>query len=116
MGWTIVPAYEVGGRDLASLKEYFRRSWESDPRFELVDMGKSGNTLYSAIRIKETGEVFAVVTLVSFKNGEFSYKEIHENCGPLKTECPQRILNKLTPTENQYALNWRKACRNRSRN
>ncbi len=31
--------------------------------------------------------------------------------GPCEAECPARILDLLTPTDKEYALDWRKRCR-----
>lgn len=31
--------------------------------------------------------------------------------GPCESECPESILDLLTPTDNQYAIEWRGSCR-----
>jgi hypothetical protein len=34
-----------------------------------------------------------------------------ETCGPYEKKCPLSILNLLTPTDNEWANEWRKQCR-----
>lgn len=48
---------------------------------------------------------------VKFKNtkNEFSYKIMHESMHPFCYNCPKKILNVLSPTEDTYALAWRQA-------
>lgn len=40
----------------------------------------------------------------------FCYKDMDESMGPYQTNCPERILKLLTPTEHEYAVKWREAC------
>lgn len=75
-------------------------------------------TFYAAMeRIdKVTGEreVWAAVYLLSHRpkaEHNFGWKDMDETCGPCEAECPERILDLLTPTENQYANDWRARCR-----
>ena len=76
-------------------------------------------TYYGAVqRIDEiSGEcrVFAVVIMLDYNHRDtynFGYKDMDESCGPCQAECPERILKLLTPTENEYANEWRKRCMN----
>lgn len=65
-------------------------------------------------------DVFAVICLVNYrksgyKDGTiFGYKDMSENMGPYEVECPLRILDLLTPTDNENANQWRQACRARA--
>ena len=80
----------------------------------LVNMG----TFYAAVEQvnKETGKriVWAAVILVRHYPKDprynFGWKDMDESCGPYETKCPERILKLLTPTDNEYALGWRKSC------
>ncbi|WP_445177147.1 DUF6927 domain-containing protein [Rhizorhapis sp. SPR117] len=36
---------------------------------------------------------------------------LDETMGPCEAECPARILDLLTSTENQHAIEWRQRCR-----
>lgn len=57
--------------------------------------------------------VWAGVALFSFnpKTREFGIKDMDETVGPCECECPARILDLLTPTEYDYANQWRANCR-----
>lgn len=41
----------------------------------------------------------------------FGYKDMDETVGPYECECPARILDLLTPTTSEYAVQWRDRCR-----
>ena len=73
-----------------------------------------GSVYYGAIRKDGTGEVFGCVCLTSSdkKGGfNFGYKSMDETCGPYEKKCPLSILNLLTPTDDEWANEWRKQCR-----
>ncbi len=69
---------------------------------------------------KATGarSVVCVICFVNFnprdKQGMiFGYKDMDETMGACETDCPVRILDLLTPTESESALEWRAECRRR---
>ncbi len=69
--------------------------------------------LYAAIQ-KENGEVVAFMYLLDYKKDgyyNFGYKSMDETCMPYYFKCPKSILDKLTPTTNEYAIQWREECR-----
>lgn len=72
---------------------------------------------YAAVETvnKETGErrVWAAVIKVHQTRGDygFCYKDMDETMGPVYTDCPAKILDLLTPTDNEYANEWRARCR-----
>jgi hypothetical protein len=75
-------------------------------------------TYYAAIESIKDGkrEVFAAVCLVrhnprSTDGHVFGYKEMTEHYGPNESECPEAILDLLTPIEHEYAVQWRERCR-----
>lgn len=71
-----------------------------------------GNTIYSAIR-HPTGEVFGLVTLLrKNRDGDIMVKDMSEDMGPCESECPEKILALLSPTDAEYAIAWRERCRN----
>lgn len=76
--------------------------------------GKDDNGNYIYIDIPESEqEVIGVVFLTSTDSKDyynFSYKNLDESCGPYKYDCPKGILDLLTPTESEYANEWRKKC------
>lgn len=60
--------------------------------------------------------VWAAVCLVRYNPRDregyiFGYKDMTESMGPCECDCPEPILNLLTPTDHQYAQEWRAACR-----
>ena len=72
-----------------------------------------GTVYYAAVRKESTGDVFAAVTLTSSdKDFNFGYKGMDESCGPNECKCPLSILKLLTPTEYEWAQQWRQHCYN----
>ncbi|MGL4260947.1 MULTISPECIES: hypothetical protein [unclassified Afipia] len=66
----------------------------------------------------ETSEriVFAAVCLIHYNPRDregyiFGYKDMDETVGPNEANCPEAILNLLTPTKYAYAQAWRARCR-----
>ena len=60
--------------------------------------------------------VFAAVCLVRYNPRDregyiFGYKDMDETVGPNESNCPETILDLLTPTEYPYAQAWRTRCR-----
>lgn len=124
MGWLTMPFSSMGGH--ASAKAYL------DDQFTYsreVDGGTSGlkvlasscpqnRTYYAAAQVVTNGvggEVFAIVCKVLWnpntKTGEqFGYKDMTESMGPCEDGCPQHILDFLTPTDKEHAIDWRRRC------
>ena len=80
-------------------------------------------TYYAAVEHirHETGErdVFALICLVRYNPHDregyiFGYKDMEESMGPCESDCPAAILDLLTPTTSQNALEWRQNCRARA--
>lgn len=82
-------------------------------------------TAYLAVEIirrnQETGtldtttrEVVALVFLLDYRPNDrdfdAGYKDMDETMGPCESECPERILQLLTPTTHENALAWRQRC------
>ena len=119
MGWTSYYAthYKNGKIDRkAECDQLF--NWEDENRkCEVLKSSMVGSTYYAAVRSlnKTNGyeRVCAAICLTSTNAKDyynFAYKDMDETCGPYKYDCPIGILNLLTPTENEYALEWRKKC------
>ena len=67
---------------------------------------------YVAVRNDETGEVFALVVLMHRNPSphvywNFHYKFVSEDMGPFEDDCPADVFALLTPTESEYANEWR---------
>ncbi len=77
-------------------------------------------TYYAAVEYVQlaTSErtIFAAVCLVRYNPRDregyiFGCKDMDESMGPCESECPEAILDLLTPTDSQYANEWRGRCR-----
>ena len=126
MGWLFMPFTSMGGH--TSAKSYldaqltYERTLEdgSTPGLRVRASSCPGNRTYYAAAQELVGgvpgDVFAVVCLVRWnprsRDGhQFGYKDLSENMGPCEADCPAAILDLLTPTDNQHALDWRARCR-----
>ncbi len=77
-------------------------------------------TYYAALEVKRAGaqrEVIGTVCLIRYSPRDregyiFGYKDMSEDMGPVEAACPVRILDLLTPTDNENAQQWRARCRN----
>lgn len=114
MGWLWIPKPE-------NIKEYFREDFEfenDNVKQTILDSAiVHFNEYYAAVKRvnKKTGEVqvYAAVCALAYDRHnyyDFGYKDMDESVGPVQTECPERILKMLTPTDHVYANNWRHAC------
>jgi len=76
--------------------------------------GKDENDKYIYEDIPENErKTFAVIFLTSTDIKDyynFSYKDMDETVGPYKRDCPKGILDLLSPTESEWANEWRKEC------
>ncbi len=116
MGWTgHYLGYNPKGQariDQAIIQEGYEYK-ERDRESHVIDASMRGNTIYLAVNYTDnTGrnEVYGAVILTGYGDGFFDTKGISENMGPCECDCPKRIINKLTPTDNEYALDWRRRC------
>lgn len=73
-----------------------------------------GSVVYLAIERTEktTGEkvVYAEVCLTRMDRGYMMVKAMSDTMGPGYYDCPKRILDLLTPTDSEWANEWRKLC------
>jgi len=125
MGWLTMSRYHMGGHKTA--KEYldaqFTYSRDVDGVIKglklLASSCPQNRTYYAAAQVMEGGvgkEVFAIVCKVMWnprsKTGEhFGYKDMDESVGPYEDNCPAHILDLLTPTDREHAIDWRRRCR-----
>jgi hypothetical protein len=130
MGWLYM--HRMGMDGYATPKAYLDAQFTYDRKYEdgstyamrVLDSACVGNRVwYAATRVERSGQepyVIALVCLVRWNPRDkegliFGYKDMEESMGPCEAECPERILNKLTPTTNEHALEWRERCRARLR-
>ena len=107
MGWTSYDVYGSIDR-LAECRKEFSRSpdWATIVKDAMVE-----KVYYAAMKSSITGEVWALVVLTDIYKGQFFYKDMSEDMEPYYYKCPDKILDLLSPTENEYALRWRERCR-----
>jgi hypothetical protein len=67
---------------------------------------------YVALRKLEDGKVVALVYLTRRKNGSIAIKVIGESSGPAQIEAPASFIGLLSPTQDEWASQWRADCIN----
>lgn len=117
MGWTYGPLYQFG-----SMKQFVKEyNYENEKaKSTVLDYAVVNRTiLYVAVEqiIKSTQErrVLAAIVEFKFNRKEYGYRDMDESMNPYHHDCPTRILDLLTPTDNPSALKWREACREHSK-
>ena len=135
MGWTSYHAthYKNGKVDRkAECDAYFMEGLNRG-YFDVLKSSMVGSVYYAAVKpLKKYGEkdengekvivdmpvdeqrVIGVVFLTSTDSKDyfnFSYKDMSETSGPCYYDCPKGILDLLTPTDSEWANNWRAKCR-----
>lgn len=137
MGWTSYHAthYKKGNVDRkAECDAYFMEGLNRG-YYDVLKSSMVGSVYYAAVKpLKRYGDkdangervivdiptdeqqVFGAVFLTSTDSKDyfnFSYKEMDETVGPCYYDCPKGILDLLTPTDSEWANNWRAKCRER---
>lgn len=137
MGWTSYHAsyYKRNGSvdRKAECDAYFLEGLNRG-HYEVLKSAIVGSVYYAAVRhLKryvgrdENGQdiykdvvnepVFAVVFLTQTDSKDyfnFSYKDMSEDMGPYDCDCPVSILKLLSPTDSEWALEWRERCKKRA--
>ena len=111
MGWTGTHTdyYKNGkvDRRMACRSEYNKDG------YEVLKDSLHGSVYYAAVKHPDD-HVFGLVVRTSVDNNDyfnFKYKDMPEDMGPCYYDCPMSILNLLSKTDHEYALEWRKKCR-----
>lgn len=111
-----------------TVEEWARKHWAmatDSVEQEVVDVARVGSTLYVALHVKRGYPAAPFTTaLVVLTQGQpkfsgFGYKEIAEVMGPVESQCPARILDRLSPADAlgykgecvTWAQQWRERCR-----
>jgi len=120
MGWTSYHAtnYKNGKVDRkAEMDKLF--TWSNDHvAMKVLKSSMVSTIYYAAVEEIRDGErtVFAAVCITGGADRydpyfNFSYKDMDETMGPGYYDCPKGILDLLTPTDSEYANEWRRKCR-----
>jgi len=109
MGWTFYDRSK-GESDRA----HFERELLDGTDYEIVECATVDSVFYAAVRTITTGDVRAMVVLMDRTHDDFNfgYRELDEDAGPVSADAPAAVLDALTPTDNEFALEWRRQCRN----
>lgn len=109
MGSTFYSAYN-SPKTYADEKKEVETVYSNGGLNEILQTSRVGNIWYMAVRVKETGEVFAGVCKTMRERGEWGYKSMTEHSLPYYFDAPRSLLNKLTDTKDEDALKWRETC------
>ena len=77
-----------------------------------------GSTYYAAVQDNSDDSVWAAIFHTSVNSRDyydFGYKDMDETMGPYQYNCPDSILDLLTPTDSEWARQWRDRCRKHNR-
>ena len=122
MGWLYMRSLEGHAAPKAYLDAQFTYDRDTGRSRVLASSVVGRRTYYAAVEWISAGtkarEVWGLVCLVRHNPSDreglvFGYKDMSESMGPCESDCPARILDLLTATENTYALAWRERCRAR---
>lgn len=121
MGWTSYYADEFDKHGKLDRKKMVEKVYTYDfvngkGKSEVLKSCLVGRVVYLAVKLTDYENpqrncVYAGVCLTGVHGNEFSYKDMCESEGPVYYDCPSSILNLLTDTQEQYAIEWRKKCR-----
>lgn len=131
MGWLYMNRHHMGGHKTPKAYLDAEFTFTNAPGTDGIARGARvlasscpGNRVwYAAVQYYADGvpgEVIAMVCLVRWNPRDkddlhFGYKDMSEGMGPCEAACPAHILDLLTPTDNEYARDWRRRCRDRLR-
>lgn len=99
-----------------SLEEFFQNEWDPTcERSEIIASGSRGFTeFYAAIKDHVIGDVTAVAVHIRHVRDDrynIRYKDVTEDSVPTIVRCPEKVLDALSPTDDDGANKWRKRCR-----
>jgi len=123
MGWT---CHYTPPRDERAEIERLVTFENEDRAMRPVFTTRKGSVWYLAVEVTAKTEnadsygyeldalglyVFAAVILTRRDSGEWCYKDMEESMGPCEAQAPQKMLDLLSPTTKEYALEWWKKCK-----
>lgn len=116
MGWDGTPLYEKDSINVRRRECASQYTWEDDNRsVSVLKDAMVGTTWYGAVAITDKGtgatKVQGNVVLTSVRDGYLYLKSMSENMGPHHYDCPVGILNLLSKTDDEWAMEWRRLCR-----
>ena len=119
MGWLYMRSLEGHATPKAYLDAQFTYDRDTGRSRVLASSVVGRRTYYAAVEWISAGtearEVWGLVCLMRHNPRDreglvFGYKDMSESMGPCESDCPARILDLLTATDNTNALAWRERC------
>lgn len=115
MGWD---GHFLSDTSTRGRKKYLddKYTYESDTRIvSVVKSAMVGTTYYAALRVydKQTDTEIITCDVVLTRSADWPqvmFKHMGESCGPCYYDCPASILALLTPTDSEWANEWRRKC------
>lgn len=107
MGWTGIFATHYTRNGRIDRKAECDRLF--DERYVVLKSVMVGTVYYAAVLDTQELNVFGETILTKIESGEFLYKPIGEDTGTC--DCPASILDLLSATDDEYAIEWRRRCR-----
>lgn len=116
MGWDFYHAdYYTPKGDVDRKREI---ESQLDSTISVVKSQMIGTVYYAAVK-NSKGEVYGLVVLTKTDARDyfnFGSKWMDESMGPCYYDCPVSILDALTPTDSEFANEWRRKCRKKQAN
>lgn len=105
-----------------SNREWFEQEWPESlaKNGRILECATVKGVFYAAVQNNENasykpGATWALVVLTWWNPRadyfNFTYKDMDETMGPAYYDAPAKVLDLLSPTDSEYALQWRAACR-----
>lgn len=98
--------------------EFMRKQIECE-RNRILALSIKGSVAYMACQYRDDegkSHVYGLVCQLYKDGDDRGYKPVEETMGPYECDCPKKILDMLSPTDSQYANEWRTRCRQRLAN
>jgi hypothetical protein len=96
-----------------SSKDFFQHELFPAGTGQIIESATVGSVFYAAVKTALTQEVWGLVVIFKYDSKDyfnFTFKEMSDDMGPYYYDCPKRVLDKLTPTDNRFANDWREKC------
>ena len=100
-GYEILKSSMVGSVHYAAVRKVKQYTKQNDGTYMYVDIPKEKQIVFATVTLTRTD-------MTDYYN--FAYKDMDESMGPCESNCPLSILELLSPTEDCYAIDWRKRC------
>lgn len=114
MGWTWYHASEYTKSGRVSQSREIRKTMHNNIIGTILDDAFVKGVYYAAVKDDRDNSVWALVCITATTTTDyynFGYKEMAESWVPVYYDCPNRVLDLLTPTDDKNSNTWRERCR-----